>query len=143
MEIPVKYQRNAHHVGGSFWHFQWCTKYRYKMFRKRYYRNLCSILLFEAAKRHNIVILSLNVQSDHVHLVVQLPRRMNDEIALQLLKGYVSRLMFLQAPELEKRYSNHTLWSEGNFSTTVGFVNLEQTVSYVENQDEHHKLYVH
>ena len=140
--MELKYERSAHKVGGSFWHLEWCTKYRYSMFRKEYYKNICRILLLESAKRHKITILAMNVQPNHLHLVVQLPRGMGDDRALQLLKGYVSRVMFLQAPELEKRYPKHHLWSEGNFSTTVGFVNLEQTVTYVENQDEHHKLFL-
>jgi len=70
-----------------------------------------------------------------------LKKEFGDSRALQLLKGYTSRLIFLQAPEFEKRYPKHELWGDGTFSTTVGFVNLEETVSYVENQDEHHKLY--
>ena len=140
-ELPSQYQRSAHNVGGSFWHLQWCTKYRYKMFGKEYYRNLCKVLLLEAARRHNIQIMTMNVQPDHLHLVAQLPRGMTDSRALQLLKGYTARIMFLQAPEFEKRYPKHELWGDGTFSTTVGFVNLEETVSYVENQDEHHKLY--
>ena len=141
IELQSQYKRNAHNVGGSFWHLQWCTKYRYKMFGKEHYRNLCRILLLEAAKRYKIVILTMNVQPDHLHLVAQLPRGMSDSRALQLLKGYVSRVMFLQAPEFEKRYPKHELWGNGTFSTTVGFVNLEETVNYIENQDEHHKLY--
>ena len=73
---------------------------------------------------------------------IRLPRDMLDSKALQLIKGYVSRLIFLESPELEKRYPKRHLWSDGNFSTTVGFVNLDETTHYVENQDEHHKLYM-
>ena len=29
-----KYERSKHAVGVSMWHFEWCTKYRLKMFRK-------------------------------------------------------------------------------------------------------------
>ena len=142
MELKQQYERKAHHVGGSFWHLQWCTKYRYKMFGKEYYRNLCTIFLLEAAKRNKIELLSFNIQADHVHLVAKLPRGMTDSRALQNFKGYISRLMFLEAPELGLRYPNHELWSDGNFSTTVGFANLEETIQYVNNQDEHHKLYL-
>ena len=34
-----KYERSSHAVGISMWHFEWCTKYRYKMFGKEEYRN--------------------------------------------------------------------------------------------------------
>ena len=103
MEIINKYERRNHKVGGSFWHMQWCTKYRYNMFQKEKYNTLCTILLFEAAKRHKIEILSFSVQANHVHLVAQLPRGMPDSKALQYLKGYISRLMFIEAPEFELR----------------------------------------
>ena len=142
MEIINQYERRNHKVGGSFWHMQWCTKYRYNMFQKEKYNTLCTIFLFEAAKRYKIGILSYSVQANHVHLVAQLPRGMTDSKALQFLKGTTSRLLFLEAPELAKRYPKHKFWSAGNFSTTVGFANLQETISYVKNQDEHHRLYL-
>ena len=142
MEIINRYERRNHKVGGSFWHLQWCTKYRYNMFQKEKYNTLCTIFLFEAAKRYKIEILSFSVQANHVHLVVQLPRGITDSKALQYFKGYTSRLMFIEAPEFELRYPRHELWSDGNFATTVGFANLQETISYVNNQDEHHKLYL-
>ena len=142
MEIINQYERKNHHVGGSFWHLEWCTKYRYKMMRKEYYNTLCAILIFDVAKRNKIEILSFSVQIDHVHLVVKLQKGMTDSKALQFLKGTTSRLLFLEAPELAKRYPKHKFWSAGNFSTTVGFANLQETISYVKNQDEHHKLYL-
>ena len=112
------------------------------MFQKEKYNALCTIFLFEAAKRYKIGILSYSVQANHIHIVAQLPRGMTDSKALQYFKGYISRLMFIEAPEFELRYPRHELWSDGNFSTTVGFANLQETISYVKNQDEHHKLYL-
>jgi len=29
-----EYERRAHSVGISIWHFEWCSKYRYKAFGK-------------------------------------------------------------------------------------------------------------
>lgn len=37
-----KYERRNHSVGISMWHFEWCTKYRCKMFAKEEQRNLVS-----------------------------------------------------------------------------------------------------
>ncbi|MEX0920280.1 MAG: hypothetical protein WDZ69_01715 [Candidatus Pacearchaeota archaeon] len=44
-----KYDKGNHSVGISMWHFEWCTKYRYKMFRKEEQRNLITACIRRAA----------------------------------------------------------------------------------------------
>ena len=135
-----KYLSYSHAYGINFWAFEWCPKYRYKMFRKTYYKNLCYISIIEAAKRYNIVFHELNVQSDHIHGVATLPRTMSIDRAEMLLKGFSSFLLFRLAPELRLRYPKGHLWSPGKFDTTVGFTDLEKELDYVRNQDVHHAM---
>src|SRR3989344_3222870 len=47
-----KYERSSHSVGISMWHFEWCTKYRYKMFGKEQYKNLITACIRKAASMH-------------------------------------------------------------------------------------------
>ena len=129
-----EYQRKAHHVGISMWHLQWCTKYRYKMFGKEKLRIFCETAIKECCLRNKIEIIALNVQPDHVHLVVSLPRGMSDGKALQLLKGFSSFLLFRLVPDFRKRYPNGCLWAPSSFSATVGYTELESVVEYVKNQ---------
>jgi len=129
-----EYQRKAHHVGISMWHLQWCTKYRYKMFRQEKLRIFCETAIKECCSRNNIEIIALNVQPDHVHLVASLPRGMSDGKALQLLKGFSSFLLFRLVPDFRKRYPNGCLWAPSSFSATVGYTELESVVEYVKNQ---------
>lgn len=56
-----KYERNGHSVGISMWHFEWCSKYRYKMFQKDKYKNLVTACIRKAASMHEIKILELSV----------------------------------------------------------------------------------
>ena len=65
-----KYERSSHSIGVSMWHFEWCTKYRYKMFGKQEYKNLITACIRRAASMHEIKIIELNVQPEHVHCVV-------------------------------------------------------------------------
>ncbi|RLE38139.1 IS200/IS605 family transposase, partial [Candidatus Woesearchaeota archaeon] len=51
------------------------------------YKNLCEACIRKAASRHNIKIHVLSVMPEHVHCLVTLPKGMNDEKAMQLLKG--------------------------------------------------------
>src|SRR3989338_10344943 len=90
-----KYERGNHSVGISMWHFEWCTKYRYKMFKKEEYRNLISACIRRAASMHKIKIIELNVQPEHVHCVVGISLMMTPVKALQILKGVSSRLFFI------------------------------------------------
>lgn len=131
---PNSYRRRAHNVGISMWHLQWCTKYRYKMFRQGKLRLFCETAIKECCFRSKIEIIALNVQPDHVHVVAILPRGMSDAKALQLLKGFTSFLLFRLVPNFRKRYSKGRLWSPSSFSATVGYAELETVVDYVKNQ---------
>ena len=128
------YGRRNHNVGVAIWHLQWCTKYRYKIFGKDLMGISCEVAIKECCQRHNMKIIAMNVQPDHVHLVAELPRGMTDVKALQLLKGFSSFLLFKLHPNLRKRYPNGHLWTQSSFSATVGYAELGTVVNYVKNQ---------
>ena len=133
-ESYQKYERSNHSVGISMWHFEWCTKYRYKMFKKEEYRNLISACIRRAATMHKIKIVELNVQPEHVHCVVGISLTMSPGQALQILKGVSSRLFFLNYEKAGLRYPRHHLWSPGKFAASIGFIQIEKACSYVRNQ---------
>ena len=133
-----KYERSNHSVGVSMWHFEWCTKYRYKMFGKEDQRNLMSVCIRRAASMHEIKIIELNVQPEHVHCVVGISLKMSPSQALQILKGISSRLFFLRNEKVRLRYPKGHLWSPGKFAASLGFIQIEVAKNYVRNQDVHH-----
>ena len=127
--------RHAHSVGWSTWHFEWCTKYRYKMFRKEYLKNLCLIAIQEVAKRHKIEIIDAEVDIDHVHVIASIPLTVTPSRALHLLKGLSSKMLFQLVPNFRKRYKKGHLWSPGKFIASVGHITVEKAKQYLE---EHH-----
>ena len=92
--FSVSYERSNHSIGISMWHFEWCTKYRYKMFGKDEYKNLITACIRRAASMHEIKIIELNVQPEHVHSVVGISLAMTPVKALQYLKGVSAKLFF-------------------------------------------------
>ena len=132
-----KYERRSHSVGISMWHFEWCTKYRYKMFGKEEQRNLITACIRRAASLHEINVLELNVQPEHVHCVVGIKLSMSPTYALQILKGVSARLFFKNNPKAKLRYPRGHLWSPGKFAASLGFIQIEKAVDYVRNQDLH------
>ena len=137
IELPNQYKRNAHNAGGSFWHLQWCTKYRYKMFGREYYRNLCKTLLLEAAKRHKIVILTMNVQLDHLHLFAEFPPTYSVSKVVQLFRGISAYKILHRHPNLRYSYlRNGHFWSAGKFYRSVGNVTADTIQHYIK-QSQH------
>ena len=68
--VNIELEHYNHKVGINFWHMNWQTKYRYKMFAKFEYKNLCEACIRKAASRHNIKIHFISVMPDHVHALV-------------------------------------------------------------------------
>src|SRR3989338_2783664 len=139
------YQDNTykHGVGWSIWHLEWVTKYRHKIFKDEELQKLCGIFFEEVAKRYRMDIKDYEVQPDHVHLLVHLRPSMSPSQAVGLIKGYSSKLLFMSAEQKLKKYywlpkGRRSLWGDGKFIASVGFITLEKAKQYVENQKAHH-----
>ena len=137
-ENQNEYVRRAHSVGISIWHFEWCSKYRYKMFGKEEYCNLMGACIRRAAFQHGIKIVVLAVQPEHIHCEAELTLAMSPSWALQILKGGSSYLFFGFHERARLRYPKGHLWSTGKFAASVGFVQRDVITEYVRNQKEHH-----
>ena len=137
--IINQYKKTDHSVGVVMLHLEWCTKYRYKMFRKTKYKNLLGACVRRSASRHNIKIIELDVQPEHIHCVVEVSFSMSVSKTLQILKGGSSKLFFEFHEKARLRYPRGHLWSRGKFASSVGFVQLDKVTEYVRNQSEHHE----
>ncbi|MBI3026702.1 IS200/IS605 family transposase [Candidatus Woesearchaeota archaeon] len=110
------------------------------MFAKFEYKNLAEACIRKAASRHSIKIHIIRVMPDHVHTLVTLPKGVDDEDAMQLLKGGSAHSFFKNHPEARLRYPQGHLWSRGGSAVTVGYNQLSDTILYIFNQAKHHGL---
>ena len=136
----IELKHYNHKVGINFWHMNWQTKYRYNMFAKFKYKSLCEASIRKVAQKHNIELRIINVMHDHVHLISTLPKGMNDEKAMQLLKGGSAYIFFKNHPKARLRYPKGHLWSRGGSAVTVGYNQLADTEQYILDQAMHHGL---
>ena len=132
--------RYSHTVGQNYWHFEWCTKYRYNMMKRYDIKNFVSACIRKSANEYGITIHILKVMPDHIHILVSLPNAMTDSKARRLLKGRSAYLIFHHKGNLRLRYPKGHFWSAGSFSTTVGYNDLDSITKYIENQEIHHGL---
>ena len=73
-----------------------------------------------------------------MHCFVKLPLTMTPSKALQLLKGRSAYLFFRNRERARLRYPQGHLWSRGKFASSVGYSDVETTINYIKNQEEHH-----
>lgn len=137
-ESHVGYKKRAHSIGTSMWHMQWCTKYRYKIMGKVENQKLMEACIRRSASRNGIKILDIAVENEHVHIIVEISLNTTASWTLQILKGGSSYMFFKKKPNFRKRYPRGHLWSPGKFAASVGFIELDQARTYVQNQRLHH-----
>jgi putative transposase len=108
------------------------------MFSKFKYKNLIEACIRQTCVKHNIKIVAMFAMPDHIHLVVKTSVSVNPSRIVQLIKGASSYLFFRFHPKARLRYPKGHLWSKGKFIASIGFTDLDFTVSYVLHQDQHH-----
>ena len=126
---------NAHSVGVSEYHLQWCTKYRYNTLEKESHYKDCEDAVRHVAERHGIQITDIGIMPDHVHVVAFLSPDMSPSKAIGLLKGGSSYELFRLHPKFRKTYRNGHFWSRGYFYRSVSDVDEEKVRRYIHEDN--------
>ena len=84
-------------------------------------------------------ILELNIQEDHIHLVVSVPPKVSISRLMGVLKGKLAIKIFKSYPKLkEKPYWGNHFWARGYFVSTVG-LDEDMIRKYVKHQEQEEK----
>ena len=118
--VSVNFARAPHAVDDVVYKVEWCTKYRYKMFRQPRLAAACETAIQAAAQRHRLIIIELSVMPEHVHCIVRAFARYSASYITQLLKGASAHALFKEFPQLRLRYPRGHLWSAGKSRQTIG-----------------------
>ena len=85
-------------------------------------------------RKPEIRIEEINVDKDHMHMLVTVPPKYSVSSVVCLIKSNVARLMRKRYSFLRKMYVNKAgMWSVGYFVSTVG-LNEESIRKYIEYQ---------
>lgn len=88
-------------------------------------------LIREKASHLECKILNLSIAPDHVHLFVQAYPLLSPNRIIAQVKGYTSRMLRKEFPELLKM---PTLWTRSYFVSTAGNVSAKTIAHYIESQ---------
>ena len=131
----ARYQRGAHTVLDLQYHFVWKTKYGYHVLRGDVSLRLRDLLREECVAK-GLSIITGNVRSNHVHLLLRCPSYLSVAKVAQYLKGKSSYLIQREFPDIRRRYWGCHIWSRGYFCATVGAVTGEAVKKYIEEQND-------
>lgn len=126
-----RYKSNAGAVFNLNYHIVWCPKYRRKVLVGDIETRLKE-LLHEKAAVLGVEVAMLEVMPDHVHLFITAPPNDAPQHYVNQFKGYTSRVLRLEFPELKSKLPS--LWSRSYFIGADGAVSADVIRRYIENQ---------
>jgi putative transposase len=129
----MNYKTGAHTKYRLMYHLVWIPKYRKRILKGKIAERLDE-LLRQCAEMNRWDIEELNIQPDHVHMMVQLKTTTSVSHAMQMFKGGSSIVIRREFPELDEFLWGDSLWSDGYFAETVGQKNEDAIRRYIQNQ---------
>ena len=130
-----RYKKLSHVIYHHNFHIVWTPKYRYRVLEGRV-KELLEEDLQMLCEWKEVEVLELNVQRNHVHVVVSVPPKVSISTLMGILKGKTAIKIFKSYPALKKKpyWGNH-FWARGYCSSTIG-LDEEMIRNYVKYQEE-------
>ena len=127
----------AHAVWQCKYHIIWCPKYRFKIMKGELRQSVDEILR-QLCEWKKLELLEMNVQEDHVHMVVSIPPKLSVSGVVGFLKGKCAIKVIDKHLELKKRYWGRHFWAKGYCVSTVGLdeEKVRQYVKWQQKKDE-------
>lgn len=134
-----RFRRLSHSIWHCQYHITWVPKYRYRVLvggvREAVEEGIQAICGYT-----NCEIMELNIQRDHVHMVVMVPPKLAISDFLGRVKGQTAMKLFRRYRQLRKKpyWGNH-FWAKGYCVDTLG-LDPEMIQKYVRYQEKQENL---
>ena len=130
-----RFEKLTHVLWHCQYHIVWVPKYRYRVLTGPVKEEVYSSLHVFCGQL-GCQIVELNVQSDHVHLLVKVPPKVSISKLMGVLKGRSALRVFSKFSYLKKKpyWGNH-FWAKGYCVDTVG-VDAAMIQKYVKYQEK-------
>jgi putative transposase len=138
--MTTQFKRLSHSIYECKYHLVFCPKYRYRVLHGEVAEHAGREIQQLCKYKDGVEILEMNIQSDHIHLVLSIAPKYAVSNVMGYLKGKLALRLFDQYEHLGKRYWGRHLWSRGYCVSTVG-LDEERIRKYVRWQEEQEKRY--
>jgi putative transposase len=134
MNKKSKYFHNKHSKYSLHAHLIFCVKYRKRLLI--IYGDQIKDLFLDISNKSDFNITTMEVDKDHIHLMIQFPPKISITSIVRRLKQISTYKLWLSHKvKLKKHFwVEHTFWSDGYFVCTTGDSSTESTKRYIESQ---------
>ncbi len=130
-----RFKSLAHAIWHCHYHIVWVPKYRFRILTGEIKEEVERMVRI-VSERMGCIIEELNVQEDHVHILVMVPPKISISNYVGKVKGKTAIIMFCKFPRLkQKPYWGNHFWARGYCVDTVG-LDLEKIKKYVKYQEK-------
>ena len=132
------FRKISHSIYEHKYHIVFCPKYRYRIFKEGIAVFARSHIFKLLGQKDNVDVVELNIQPDHIHIILDVPPKYSISNLLGFLKGRLASNMFRHYDRLGKKLWGRHLWSRGYCSSTIGLdeERIRKYVKWQENQDK-------
>jgi putative transposase len=133
--MSKRFRKQSHTIYECKYHLVFCPKYRYRVLTdevREYARESIEKLV---KQKEELEVLELNVQPDHVHLLMWIPPKYSVASVMGYLKGKLAIRILQRYEKLGKKYWGRHLWSRGYCVSTIG-IDEERIREYVKWQEK-------
>ncbi|MFH1455174.1 MAG: IS200/IS605 family transposase [bacterium] len=130
----MRFRKSCHAIYKTEYHIVWTPQYRRKIFVSGVKQYAEDIIKHTENLDDDIEVLKLNVQPDHVHMIIVIPPRVSVAEVVQFIKTQSGHKLKLKFPFLQKMFwGREGIWSRGYCVSTIG-LNEKEILAYVEHQ---------
>jgi putative transposase len=126
----MDYQRDEHRVHLIVYHLVWTSKRRKAVLTGAIAQD-CRTIIGQVCEEHGWSILDVALQTDHIHLFVQVWPNTSAADVVKAVKGRTSHILRERYAVLRKLPS---LWTRSYFAATAGNVSQESIQKYIAAQ---------
>jgi putative transposase len=133
-ENEQEIRKGRHCVSTLHAHLIFVTKYRRTVFDDEILNRLEEILN-EVCQGFEVNLKEFNGETDHIHLLVEYPSKVQLSKLINSMKGVSSRLLRKEYPRIHRYLWKGALWSPSYFAGSCGGASLEVLTKYIEQQN--------
>ncbi len=134
-----RFQKLTHVLWHCQYHIVWVPKYRFRVLKGVIQTEVLNSIQVYCSQL-SCQIVEVNIQADHVHLLVKVPPKLSISKLVGTIKGKTALRLFTRYPYLkQKPYWGNHFWAKGYCVDTVG-VNAEMIQKYVKYQEKQERL---
>jgi len=112
------------------------NQYRKAIFNTAHYKQRAQDILSNLSERHDVMREEVDVQEDHLHILMSMKPKYSLSTTMQKLKGGIARTWLTQCPETRKELYGGHLWTPSYYVGTLGNMSIEGVEEYIRNQEQ-------